>query len=82
MRVDEAGPSRSLIKNATKPIKIRARAQVAGLMPHLLRPQWYHEGLKRMTALMHMGGMTTAGDTLFGSINPDYEVAALQAVLE
>lgn len=55
---------------------------VAGLMPHLLRPQWYHEGLKRMTALMHMGGMTTAGDMLFGSINPDYEVAALQAVLE
>jgi hypothetical protein len=33
MRVDEAGPSRSLIKNATKPIKIRARAQSGGLDP-------------------------------------------------
>jgi hypothetical protein len=29
MRVDEAGPSRSLIKNATKPIKIRARAHLS-----------------------------------------------------
>ena len=55
---------------------------VAGLMPHMLRPQWYHEGLRRMAALMHMGGMTTAGDMLFGGSNPEYEVAAIDTVLE
>jgi len=52
------------------------------LLPYFMRPEWYHEGLRRTTALMHMGGITTAGDMLFGGISPEYEVAALQAVLE
>ncbi|MEN9313805.1 MAG: N-substituted formamide deformylase [Pseudomonadota bacterium] len=52
------------------------------LMPHFLRPEWYHEGLRRTAALMHQGGITTAGDMLFGGINPDYEVDALTRVLE
>ena len=54
---------------------------MAKLMPYLLRPQWYHEGLRRTAALMHMGGITTAGDMLFGGINPDFEVDALDKVL-
>lgn len=54
---------------------------VTRLMPYLLRPQWYHEGLKRTAALMHMGGITTAGDMLFGAIDPEYEVRALEEVL-
>ena len=58
------------------------KAVVMRLMPYLLRREWYHEGLRRMAALMQMGGITTAGDMLFGSINPEYEVAALQEVLE
>ena len=52
------------------------------LLPHFLRPEWYHEGLRRTAALMHMGGITTAGDMLFGAINPDYEVDALERVLD
>ena len=52
------------------------------LMPYFLRPEWYHEGLRRTAALMHQGGITTAGDMLFGGISPDYEIAALEEVLE
>jgi len=55
---------------------------VMRLMPYLLRPAWYHEGLRRTAALMQMGGITTSGDMLFGSIDPQYEVAALEQVLE
>ena len=55
---------------------------VARLRPHLLRPQWYHEGLRMTAALMQQGGITTAGDMLFGGIDPGYELAALDAVLE
>ena len=58
------------------------KAVVMRLMPYLLRPEWYHEGLRRTAALMHMGGITTAGDMLFGSINPEHEVQALEQVLE
>lgn len=54
---------------------------VARLMPYFLRAEWYQRGLKMTTQLMHQGGITTAGDMLFGSINPDYELAALDAVL-
>lgn len=54
---------------------------MARLMPHLLRPEWYLEGLRRTTQLMHLGGITTAGDMLFGSIDPAFEVAALEQVL-
>lgn len=58
------------------------KAVMMRLMPYFLRPEWYQEGLRRTAALMHQGGITTAGDMLFGSINPEYEVAALQQVLE
>jgi len=51
------------------------------LMPYFLRPQWYHAGLKMTAQLMHQGGITTAGDMLFGGIDPDYELTALDAVL-
>lgn len=54
---------------------------MARLMPYFLRPQWYHRGLRMTTQLMHQGGITTAGDMLFGSIGPDHELAALDAVL-
>ena len=52
------------------------------LMRHFLRPEWYHEGLRRTAALMHQGGITTAGDMLFGGISPDYELEALEQVFE
>lgn len=55
---------------------------VAKLRGVLLRPEWYHAGLRMTAALMHQGGITTAGDMLFGSIDPGYELAALDAVLE
>ena len=51
------------------------------LMRYFLRPQWYHQGLKQTAQLMHQGGITTAGDMLFGGIDPEYELAALDAVL-
>ncbi len=52
-----------------------------GLLPYFLQPQWYGEGLRQMVALMRMGGITTAGDMLFGAIAPDYELAALHKAL-
>lgn len=52
-----------------------------GLLPYFLQPQWYGEGLRQMIALMRMGGITTAGDMLFGAISPDYELAALHKAL-
>jgi len=51
------------------------------LMPYFVRPAWYHRGLKMTAQLMHQGGITTAGDQLFGAINPDYELEALDQVL-
>ena len=55
---------------------------VARLLPTMLTPQWYHRGLDNTADLMHQGGITTAGDMLFGSIDPEYELAALQACIE
>ena len=54
---------------------------MARLMPHFLRPEWYHRGLEMTTRLMHQGGITTAGDMLFGGTHPEFELAALDAVL-
>ncbi len=51
------------------------------LMPYIMRPEWYHRGLKMMTQLMHQGGITTAGDMLFGALGPDFELDALDRVL-
>jgi len=55
---------------------------LARLLPMLLRPEWYHRGLDITADLMHQGGITTAADMLFGSIDPDYELAALDACIE
>lgn len=51
------------------------------LMPDMLKPDWYGRGLAMTAQLMQQGGITTAGDMLFGSINPDFELAALDQVL-
>ncbi len=55
---------------------------VAKLLPMFLRPEWYHCGLDTTAELMHQGGITTAGDLLFGAIDPEYELAALEACIE
>ena len=52
------------------------------LMPLCLAPNWYHLGLRRMTQLMQQGGITTAADMLFGALDPAFELAALDLVLE
>ncbi|MDE2452933.1 MAG: amidohydrolase [Burkholderiales bacterium] len=52
------------------------------LMPLVMNPQWYGRGLEMMTQLMHQGGITTAADMLFGAVDPDYELAQLDAVFE
>lgn len=52
------------------------------LAPYLLRPEWYDRGLEMTAKLMHQGGITTAGDMLFGAIGADYEIAALDRVLQ
>jgi predicted amidohydrolase YtcJ len=54
---------------------------VARLMPDILKPDWYGVGLDMTVKLMRQGGITTAGDMLFGSINPEFELAALDQVL-
>lgn len=55
---------------------------VAKLLPLMLQPEWYHRGLNTTAELMHQGGITTAGDMLFGAIDPEYELAALEACIE
>ncbi len=54
----------------------------AALMPYFMRPQWYHKGLESLATLMHQGGITTAADMLFGSMDPDFELAAIDTVIE
>jgi predicted amidohydrolase YtcJ len=58
------------------------RLVLVKLMPLFLTPEWYNMGLNQTVRLMQQGGITTAADMLFGTINPDYELAALDAVLE
>lgn len=55
---------------------------LTGLMPYFLRPQWYGRGLQMTTQIMQQGGITTAGDMMFGALNPDYEIAMLDQVLQ
>ena len=55
---------------------------MAKLLPMMLRPEWYHRGLDTTADLMRQGGITTAGDMLFGAIDPEYELAALEACIE
>jgi predicted amidohydrolase YtcJ len=54
---------------------------IARLMPDILKPDWYGRGLAMTAQLMQQGGITTAGDMLFGSINPEFELDALDQVL-
>lgn len=55
---------------------------IMGLLPHFMGTDWYNQGLRDTAKLMHMGGITTAGDMLFGALSPEYEVQALKRVLE
>lgn len=52
-----------------------------GLLPYFLRPEWYYEGLRQTVRSMHMGGITTGVDMLFGALAPDYEKQALEHIL-
>ena len=52
------------------------------LLPYLMRPEWYHRGLNITADLMQQGGVTTAGDLVFGGVNPDFELTALDACIE
>lgn len=58
------------------------KVMMARLLPYLLRPDWYHRGLNITAGLMQQGGITTAGDMLFGSADPEFELAALAACIE
>lgn len=55
---------------------------VTKLLSMMLQPKWYHRGLDTTADLMQQGGITTAGDMLFGAIDPEYELAALDACIE
>lgn len=52
------------------------------LMSTLLKDDWYRKGLGITCDLMLQGGITTAADMLFGTISPDFELAAIDAVIE
>ena len=54
---------------------------LAKLLPYFMRPEWYHRGLAMTASLMHQGGITTAGDLLFGALGVEFETAALQEVI-
>lgn len=55
---------------------------VARIMPYMLRKDWYYRGLGMLVQLMRQGGITTAGDMLFGAIDPDYEIGAVRCEIE
>lgn len=48
----------------------------------LMAPDWYHRGLAMTADLMQQGGITTAADMLFGSLGTEFELAALDQVIE
>jgi len=52
------------------------------LMSTVLKDEWYRKGLGITCDLMLQGGITTAADMLFGTISPDFELAAIDAVIE
>ena len=62
--------------------EIGTKMLLARLMPHFLRKEWFYQGLERTARLMHRGGITTAGDMAFGSLDIDFEFAAWEAVVE
>jgi len=55
---------------------------LARLRAYLMRPQWYQRGLELTASLMQQGGITTAGDMLFGALDPTFEIDAIDAVIE
>lgn len=55
---------------------------VTRLMPYFLRPEWYHRGLDITADLMQQGGITTAADLVFGAVDPEHELAALDICIE
>lgn len=55
---------------------------VSKLFPYLMRPEWYYRGLNITADLMQQGGITTAADLVFGAIDPEHELAALEACIE
>lgn len=63
-------------------IETAIKIVIARLIPLVLQPHWYGRGLQMMTQLMHQGGITTAADMLFGALDTEYELAALDAVFE
>jgi predicted amidohydrolase YtcJ len=52
------------------------------ILPYFLRKEWYNKGLAMLGQLCLQGGITTIGDQLFGGVDPDYELAALDAEIE
>jgi predicted amidohydrolase YtcJ len=52
------------------------------LMPYQMRKEWYYKGLGMLTELCMQGGVTTIADQLFGAIDVEYELAALQSEIE
>lgn len=62
--------------------EIGTKTLLARLMPHFLKKEWFYAGLERMARLMHRGGITTAGDMAFGSLDIEYETAAWASVVE
>jgi predicted amidohydrolase YtcJ len=52
------------------------------LMPYLMRKEWYHKGMGMLGELCLQGGITTIGDQLFGGVDPDYELDALNVEFE
>ncbi len=51
------------------------------LQPYFMRPQWFQRGMEMTVKLMHQGGITTAGDMLFGSVNPELLLSSIDAAL-
>ena len=49
------------------------------MLPYMLRKEWYHRGLGMLAQLCQQGGVTTIGDQLFGAVDPEYELAAIDA---
>ena len=52
------------------------------LLPTFLRPEWYHRGLNMTADLAQQGGITTAADMLFGALDPEFELDALERCVE
>ena len=55
---------------------------MARLRGTFMSHEWYRRGLSLTADLMQQGGITTAGDMLFGSLGTQFELDALDAVLE